>query len=121
MNTIRSSVFGQLVDAVEAALAHQRASSAASSRSASCAVTLFWWCHFMLFSANAMPLPLTVWQMTAVGFAGSSGSSRQHVAQRARRRGRRLRRTAKPNARHLSANGSRFCTSAVLPYDWCLL
>ncbi len=34
-------LLGELVDHVEAVLAHQRASSAASSRSASCAVTLF--------------------------------------------------------------------------------
>ena len=51
---------GQLVHAIETRLPHQCASSAASSRSASCAVTLFWWCHAMLFSANATPLPLTV-------------------------------------------------------------
>ena len=54
-------------------------------------VTLFLWCHSMLFSAKAMPLPLTVWQMIAVGLPGCGGQRGQHVVAARRRRGRRLR------------------------------
>ena len=84
---------------------------AASRASTSWSVTLFLWCHFMLFSANATPLPLTVWAMIAVGLSASNGSDVKRAREARRRRGRPPRGRRSRTLRHLSANGSRSCTS----------
>ena len=89
-------------------------SMAASERSTSWSVTLFLWCHFMLFSANDTPLPLIVWEMIAVGLSASNGQRREGCARSSSTSCPSTSRTANPNARHLSANGSRSCTSCVL-------
>ena len=40
------------------------------------------WCQLASFSANAMPLPLTVWQMMALGRSAASGRRAKSFAQR---------------------------------------
>src|SRR5262249_5624637 len=115
----------QGVDHVEASLAHGQlplqlpSALRIASRSLSDRSDL--WCHDALFSAAGMPLPLTVWQMTARGrSAGAAAASRKtwrswptlwplHSN------------TRKPKLVHLSASGSMFWMSKTLPADWILL
>src|SRR5205823_11843572 len=66
---------GQRVHHVERGATHaQNCPSADRITSSSSSVSRFLWCHLALFSAGGTPLPLTVWQMIALGRRVSSGS-----------------------------------------------